>query len=123
VATSLDPGLYYGRVAGVASLCIIVLMLITSIAVLIHFGKTRGQDGSTVWQTRVAPALATLGLGAIVYLALKNANAFMASTTSLSIIFITGIVGLFATGVGLGLYLKARRPEVYGRIGRQSVNG
>lgn len=123
VTTNLDPGLYYGRVAGVASLCIIVLMLITSIAVLIHFGQTRGQHGSNVWNTRVAPALASLGLGAVVFLALKNANAFMASTTSLSIIFITGIVGLFTAGVGLGLYLKARRPEVYGRIGRQSVNG
>jgi amino acid transporter len=123
VAANLDPGLYYGRVAGVASLCIIILMLITSIAVLIHFGQTRGQHGSTVWHTRVAPALATLGLGAIVFLALKNANAFMASTTALSITFITGIVALFLAGVGLALYLKARRPEVYARIGRQSVTG
>lgn len=123
LAAKLDPGIYYGRVAGVASLCIIFLMFLCTIAVLVHFGPRSAGSQSSAWSTRVAPALAAVGLAAVIFLALKNANAFMAATTGLSIIFIVGIICLFATGVVIALYLKAKRPEIYARIGRESIPG
>ena len=121
LVAKLDPGIYYGRVAGVASLCIIFLMFLTTIAVLVHFRPKTAGDSLSTWSTRVAPTLAALGLAAVIFLALKNANAFMAATTGLSILFIAGIICLFTVGVVVALYLKANRPEVYARIGRESV--
>jgi amino acid transporter len=121
IISGLDPGVFYGRVAGIASLSIIFLMLLTTIAVLIHFRGASANGQQSIWATRIAPALAALGLTWVIVLALVNANAFMASTTSLSIFFIAGMVVVFSAGVGMAFYLKAKRPDVYARLGRQKV--
>lgn len=114
-----DPGVFYGRAAGVGSLCIMILMFFTMVAVVVHF--KRGPSGGTdsKWSTLVAPTIAGLGLLVIIALALANANAFMGSTTGLSIIFIAGIVALFVLGLVIALRLKATKPEVYARLGRR----
>lgn len=120
VIAGLDPSVFYGRVAGVASLAIIMLMFLTTIAVLVHF---RGEAArNALWSTRIAPTLAAVGLLGVIVLALVHANDFMASTTALSIAFLAGIVLVFAAGCGTALYLKAARPAAFARLGRQPVS-
>jgi amino acid transporter len=120
IISGLDPAVFYGRVAGIASLSIIFLMLLTTVAVLIHFRGRKDGQGS-LWATRIAPALAALGLAWVIVLALVHANDFMAATTSLSILFVAGMVVVFSAGVGMAFYLKSKRPEIYARLGRQPV--
>jgi amino acid transporter len=117
----LDPGIFYGRVAGIASLCIIILMLLTTVAVFVFFRRaaSMGQNVSA-WSGIIAPVLSMLGLGAIIVLALANANAFMAATTTLSVIFIIGIMVVFVAGVVTARYLRNKRPDTYARLGRQT---
>jgi amino acid transporter len=120
VAYGLDPGIFYGRVAGIASLCIIVLMLLTTIAVFVFFRRAASTGHkASAWSGVIAPVLAMLGLGGIIVLALANANAFMAATTTLSVIFIIGIIAVFVAGVLRALHLRNKRPDTYARLGRQ----
>lgn len=117
----IDPSMYYGPAAGVGALCLIILMLITSIAVLRFFRRSKDTDRSKrLWSTRVAPVLAILGLGAIVVLALINVNDFMGTPTALSVTFLVIIACIFVAGIAVASYLRAQRPEVYARIGRQT---
>lgn len=115
----LDPGVFYGRAAGVGSLCIMFLMLFTMVAVVLHFRRNKPESEPSRWSTLIAPILAGSGLSVVIALALFNANAFMGSTTSLSIVFIAGIAALFVLGLIVARRIKSSRPEVYARLGRQ----
>jgi drug/metabolite transporter (DMT)-like permease len=57
---------------GVATVGMVLLMLTTSVAVLAYFMRHRDQADGRVWQTRLAPALACLGLLASLWLVLTN---------------------------------------------------
>ncbi|MBX7450365.1 APC family permease [Mycolicibacterium sp. 3033] len=60
----------FGSMAGVATVGMVLLMLTTSIAVLVFFLRHRGRGG--LGTTRIAPALAVLGLLASLWLVLSN---------------------------------------------------
>lgn len=68
----LDPLVgVFGSMAGVATVGMVVLMLTTSIAVLAFFLRNRDRV-TGMWQTRIAPALAVLGLLGCLWLVLSN---------------------------------------------------
>jgi amino acid transporter len=62
----------FGSMAGVATVGMVILMLTTSVAVLVYFVRHRESAGGRLWQTRIAPALACLGLLASLWLVLSN---------------------------------------------------
>lgn len=115
-----DPSAYYGSVAGIGSLSVLFIMLLASIAVPLYFRNHKTSGGNRLWAEKIAPLLAALGLGAIVAMALANANDFLVATTGMSIFFIACIVSVFLAGVVIALVLKTRRPESFARIGRQA---
>jgi amino acid transporter len=72
-ALGIDPLVgVFGSMAGVATVGMVLLMLTTSMAVLAYFVRHREHSGGRVWQTRIAPALACLGLIASMWLVLTN---------------------------------------------------
>lgn len=119
VLFGLDPGVFYGRAAGVGSLCLMILMVLTMVAVVLFFRRRGTEPTDTKWSTLIAPTIAGLGLFAVIVLTLFNANNFMATTTGLSITFIAGIAALFVAGLIVAQRLKATKPDVYARLGRQ----
>jgi amino acid transporter len=120
VIFGLDPGVFYGRAAGVGSLCLMILMVLTMVAVVLFFRRRGAGAADSAWSTLVAPVIAGVGLLAVIALTFANANAFMGTTTGLSITFIAGIAALFVAGLIVAQRIKATRPEVYARLGRQS---
>lgn len=62
----------FGSMAGVATVGMVVLMLTTSIAVLVFFLRNRDRAPDGLWTTRIAPALAVLGLLGSLWLVLSN---------------------------------------------------
>ena len=62
----------FGSMAGVATVGMVLLMLTTSVAVLVYFLRNREAAGRRIWQTRIAPALAALGLLGSLWLVLSN---------------------------------------------------
>jgi amino acid transporter len=74
----------FGSMAGVATVGMVILMLTTSVAVLAYFVRHREAVGGRVWQTRIAPALACLGLLASLWLVLANFTLVTGGSAALS---------------------------------------
>lgn len=72
----------FGSMAGVATVGMVLLMLTTSIAVLVFFVRHRERGGA--WTTRIAPALAVLGLLASLWLVLSNFTLVTGGSVALS---------------------------------------
>jgi len=69
----LDPLVgVFGSMAGVSTVGMVTLMLITSVAVLVFFARNPGIARGRAWQTRIAPVLAVLGLLSGMWLVLSN---------------------------------------------------
>jgi amino acid transporter len=90
----------FGSMAGVATVGMVILMLTTSVAVLAYFVRHRESAGGRLWQTRIAPALACLGLLASLWLVLSNFTLVTGGSAALSTMlavvpFIGLLVGWF----------------------------
>ncbi|WP_370369981.1 APC family permease [Mycolicibacterium sp. CH28] len=91
----------FGSMAGIATVGMVVLMLTTSIAVLVFFLRERDHTSGRSWSTRVAPALAVLGLLASLWLVLSNFTLVTGGSAALSTVlaaipFVGLVVGAVA---------------------------
>ncbi|WP_338100717.1 APC family permease [Microbacterium excoecariae] len=116
----LDPVLHvFTWFAGVATLAIVLLMAVTSIAVIVYFRRTR--TDRRVWNTLVAPALGFAGLIAcavaiIAYFPLMVGDADAAGNPvfgGVSVFLLSLIVIFPLIGVVQARILKRRYPERY----------
>jgi amino acid transporter len=106
-----DPVLQlFTWMSGLATVSILLLMVLTSVAVLAFFARSR-VDRRT-WHTRVAPALGTLGLLGIVGLVLANFTTLISGDAVLAIVLLTVIAAAFALGVVVALVRRPRRTPV-----------
>jgi amino acid transporter len=88
----------FGSMAGVATVGMVILMLTTSAAVLAYFMR----QGGGLWQTRVAPALACIGLLVSMWLVLSNftlvTGGSFALSTMLAVVPFLGLLIGFLIG-------------------------
>ncbi|MGY1693217.1 APC family permease [Geodermatophilus sp. SYSU D01105] len=102
-----DPVLQlFTWMSGLATVSVLLLMVLTSVAVLAFFARSRVDR--RVWHTRVAPALGTLGLLGTVALVLANFTTLISGDAVLATVLLVVIAVAFALGVGVAL---ARRPR------------
>jgi amino acid transporter len=90
----------FGSMAGVATVGMVLLMLTTSIAVLVYFIRHREQADGRLWQTKIAPAIACLGLLASLWLVLSNFTLVTGGSAALSTVlaavpFVGLVIGYF----------------------------
>jgi drug/metabolite transporter (DMT)-like permease len=79
----------------------VMLMLTTSVAVLVFFVRNPDRASGRLWTTRIAPALAVLGLLGSLWLVLSNFTLVTGGSTTLSTVlaaipFVGLIVGFLA---------------------------
>ena len=91
----------FGSMAGVATVGMVTLMLTTSVAVLVFFLRYPDRAAGRVFRTRIAPALAVLGLLASLWLVLSNFTLVTGGSVTLSAIlaaipFLGLVVGFLA---------------------------
>jgi hypothetical protein len=87
-------------VEGQQQVGMVILMLTTSLAVLAYFVRHRESAGERLWQTRIAPAVACVGLLASMWLVLSNftlvtGGSFALSTMLAVVPFLGLLVGYF----------------------------
>lgn len=118
--TGQDPYVHlYTLLAILGTMAILIVQTLCSFAVVGYFRKNHPEDRHW-FRTLTAPLLGGIGMMAVVGLLVVNLDT-AAGTAAGSLFFeaIPWIVGLvFFGGLGLGLYLRARRPERYEIIGR-----
>lgn len=102
----------------VGALGVILLMTVTSIAVIAFFVR-RGAAGTQAVRL-LCSGLAALGLGFVFVYAVKDFDVLLGAAPGSALGWVLpGIIGLAAvTGLVVGLVLRARRPQAFARIGQ-----
>lgn len=96
-----DPVLQlFTWMAGEAIVAILVLMVLTSIAIIVYF-RREGEDTRT-WHTRVAPVLGCIGLVGITSLVIAYFTTLIDGSRALAGFFLALIVLVFIAGAVLG---------------------
>jgi len=96
---------------------ILLLLAVTSVAVIAFFA--RDPDGESAWRRLIAPALAALLLGGIVVLAVLHYGTLLGVPPGSPAAWAlpASYAAVAVPGLGWGLVLRARRPQVYATIG------
>ncbi|MFJ4028630.1 APC family permease [Paenarthrobacter sp. NPDC089989] len=116
------PEVLYPIASGSGTFAVLLLMFITSFAVLVYFIRHRGFAPESVWKTIVAPIISVLFLGAITYLAIANYPELIGGSAVLTLIFMTFTFALFFGGIVYAFFLRTKRPDIYARLGRQRID-
>jgi len=110
VLFNLDPAAqFYTWFAGATTVGVVVLMIATSVAVLVFFG--RDQRGHSVWRVRVAPVLGLVGLLGALVLILINLKDLVGGSSVLAWVIVGVLVGALAVGVLIGSRLRVTVDE------------
>ncbi|WP_342660352.1 Putrescine importer PuuP [Rhodococcus ruber] len=91
--------------AGVASVGVLALMALTSIAVLVFFRRSRAD--TRPWPTLIAPALGLAGLGALLTMTIANLPLLVGGSSTLAAVIAVVLAGTFAGGAAVA----ALRPD------------
>jgi amino acid transporter len=101
--SGLDPLVgVFGSMAGVATVGMVLLMLVTSVAVLVFFARRPELSAGRVWTTRVVPAAAVAGLVIAMWLVLSNFTLVTGGSLGVSIVLALVPVVAFVVGILLG---------------------
>ncbi|WP_233604320.1 APC family permease [Micromonospora sp. HM5-17] len=120
VLTGRDPVLdLFTWLSGVAAVGVVLLMTLTSAAVVGFFRK-RPEPGVSRWQRAIAPGLATVLLFGVLAVLVVNFDALLAPENPDYLAWLLPGVSVLAgaVGFGWGLVLRATRPAVYAAVGR-----
>ncbi|MFE0749263.1 APC family permease [Gordonia sp. NPDC058843] len=105
-----DPVLQlFTWMAGVAIVSILVLMVLTSIAIIVWF--RRSSTDNRLWHTRIAPALGTVGLLGITALVVANFTTLISGSQILATVFLLVIVAVFVIGASIGRWRRPARRD------------
>jgi amino acid transporter len=124
VLTGVDaPGVLARRLTALGGLGVLVLLLATSLAALLHLNRVPAAGGEGVWARFVAPILSTVSLGVLCYLAFRNLPALLDIRPVDNLIWIVpGALGAVAVvGILHAVMLRATRPTLYAGIGHAGV--
>ena len=116
------PEVLYPVASGSGTFAVLLLMFITSFAVLVYFIRRRGFAPESLWKTVIAPFISVLFLGAITYLAIANYPELIGGSAVLTVVFMAFTFALFFGGIVYAFFLRAKRPDIYARLGRQRVD-
>ncbi|MCW3766663.1 APC family permease [Paenarthrobacter ureafaciens] len=119
---AVAPEALYPIASGSGTFSVLLLMFITSFAVLVYFVRRRSFAPESVWKTIVSPIVSVLFLGLITYLAIANYPELVGGSAVMTAIFMTFTFALFIGGIIYAYFLRSKRPEVYARLGRQKID-
>ncbi|GAA0536174.1 amino acid permease [Saccharopolyspora subtropica] len=117
--TGIDPITYlFFWGASVGALGVLVLVLLTSLAVVGYFLRVR-DHGHSRWRTTVAPAVAAAVLAVVLVLTVSSFGTVLgvAEGDPAAWALPMGFLVVFLLGAGWGAVLRRARPEAYARIG------
>jgi amino acid transporter len=120
-ATGSDPyAVLFVLVAILATLCLLIVQTMSSISTVVYFHvKKEHPETASWWRTFLAPIIGGAGMVYVIYLMASNMSA-AAGTASGSLFFKAIpfiVVGLLVGSIGLALYWRMARPDLYERIG------
>lgn len=111
LALGLDPiAETYTWLSGAASLGLIALLALTSLAVINFFRTAAHPPGA--WTAVIAPGLAFLGLATVLVLVIKNFSLLVGGATN-AVVIGGALVAAFVVGMAGAEYLRRNSPDHY----------
>ncbi len=101
--------------AGISTIAIVVLMAMTSLAVIVHFARYR-ETGTSVWTSKVAPILSTIGLVGVAAIIVAYFPALVGGGWDLAIALLATVPIAMGIGIVEALRLRAKNPKSYENI-------
>jgi amino acid transporter len=120
VLVSLDVDAYaiYACLVGMAGYALLLLQILTSLAVIVFFGRSSLKVG--VWKTRYIPAVSLVGLVVTFWFATSNVEE-LTGNLRLALMLLASVFLFLLFGMIFALVLKRREPRTYAAIGRQTL--
>lgn len=104
-----DPVLQlFTWMSGLATIAMLVLMILVSVAVFVYF--RRNQVDNRLWNTRIAPALGIVAMVGITVIALANFTTLISGSVTLAAVLLLVIVVAFAAGILVSFATRQRQP-------------
>ncbi|BCW05769.1 APC family permease [Arthrobacter sp. NtRootA1] len=116
----VDGTSLFGILEGIAAYPLILLMLLTSVAVIVYF-RRNPQYQVGVWRSLLAPGLAAIGFAVVAVIGTQNIALLIGGNEVLAGILLTLFYGSLIAGIALALIYRRKNPGVYARIGRQGA--
>lgn len=112
----------FNWLTNLGALGVILLLVLTSLAVLAYFRRNGRAAGESSWNRLIAPIIAAVALGVVFVLAVRKFGVLLGvdSGSSLRWILPALVIGAGVVGIAYGAWLRTARPDVYARIGRGS---
>jgi amino acid transporter len=118
VAGVRSPAVLAHRLTVAGGLGVLVLLLATSLAALLHLNRVPNGEGA--WGRFLAPIVSTVGLGTLGYLAFWNIPALLGVPPDSALVWLVPAALTAVAGAGLvhGVALRGARPALYAGIGQ-----
>jgi amino acid transporter len=113
----MDGVTWYSWMFGIMAYSILIVMAITSLAVIVYFRRTPHEEST--WSTVIAPALGFLGLLTLIVITSFYFPLLVGGSMALGIFFQLLVVVAAVLGYVLAAIWKRRKPQVYNAIGGQ----
>jgi len=112
------PGVLAHRLTVAGGLGVLVLLLATALAALLHLNRVPNGEGT--WGRFLAPILATVALGALCYLAFWNIPDLLGVPPESALVWAVPAALTTAAAIGFlhGAALRGAKPEIYAGIGQ-----
>ncbi|MFS2087735.1 APC family permease [Paenarthrobacter nicotinovorans] len=120
VLAGSDPSLLYGQLGGTGGYAYLLLFTLVSLAVFVYFWRKRRSHSVNKWVAVVAPGISILAMGTLFVIAIANFSTLTGGSGSLAVILQGSVWGAGVIGIVLALIFRAKRPEIYARIGRRT---
>jgi len=112
----------YGLLSIIGTAMILIVMVITSLAVISFFWFKRVHKGNVI-TTLLCPIVGAIGMLYVIFLLWQNKD-FAAGAAADSLVFkLTPyyVLAAIVVGVVYALYVRAKKPDVYAEIGRTTL--
>ncbi|GAA2649119.1 APC family permease [Paractinoplanes durhamensis] len=112
------PSILAQRLTVVGGLGILVVLLATALAALLHLNRVPNGEGT--WGRFIAPILSTVALGTLGYLAFWNIPSLLGVPPESALVWSVpvGLVAVAAIGLLHGVALRGRKPVLYAGVGQ-----
>ncbi|EMO3466424.1 TPA: APC family permease [Klebsiella variicola subsp. variicola] len=118
ILTGVQPDVLYGQLSGVGTAGIIMLMTVVCIASLSWYFRYGRPSNLSVFKLFVAPLISGIFFVGLTVLVTKNFDLLVGGKPGERQWMLFCLLGAMFIGMALALYYKARRPDVFARLGR-----
>ncbi|MFT4009339.1 MAG: amino acid permease [Nocardioidaceae bacterium] len=103
---------------GLGTLAIVLTQAVTALATLSFFGR---RDDGSIWQTKVAPVVAAVGLGAAFVAAAANYGTLTGATAKAVNLVPLLLIVLAAAGVAVAIRIRRTNPRAYSTLAESQL--